>query len=81
MSVLAEASKETSKFHVALSRRALQEGFWNIELHLEILDQKMEYRFYKPEDREACMIEIERRRRQQIYTHECYQGCKNRGEK
>jgi len=59
--VFAEAAKETSKFLVTLNRRALQEGFWNIEVHLELQDQKLEYRFYKPEDREACMIEIEKR--------------------
>jgi len=63
-----------------LSRKSLQEGFWNMEVYLELQDQKMDYRYYKPEDREACMIEIEKRRRQQIYTHECHQGCKNRGE-
>lgn len=62
-----------------LSRKVLQEGFWNDELHSEIIDQRIDYKFYKPEDREVCMIKIEEMRTESLYTHECSEGCKNRG--
>lgn len=71
--------ESTGYFLPLLSRRALQEAFWNDEVHSEILEQHMEYRFMKPEDREACMVEIEKKRTQSTYTHNCYKGCKERG--
>lgn len=75
----AEEAESKRQFLPLLSRRALQEGFWNDELHSEIMEQHMEYRFKKPEDREACMVEIERARTQSMYSHDCYKGCKDRG--
>ena len=66
-------------FLITLSRKSLQEGFWNDELHLEIIESKIKFRFYVADDREACMSEIERMRRESIYEYECFEGCKQRG--
>ena len=66
-------------FLISLNRKSLQEGFWNDELHLEIIESKIKFRFYGADDREACMSEVERMRRESIYEHECFEGCKQRG--
>ena len=63
----------------AMSRKFIQEGFWNDELHKELLDTGMPFTFYKPEDRERCMVQFGEMRLKGTYDHKCYTGCKERG--
>ena len=67
------------QFFVSLSRRTIQEAFWNNEVHLELIQSGINYQFLKPEDRENCMIMIENVRRNSTYTHKCHEGCRKRG--
>ena len=72
-------SNITIAIHFAIesaSRKSLQEGFWNDEVHSEIIESEMKFRFCTDGNREACMIEIERLRRQSMYEHKCFEGCK-----
>ena len=62
-----------------MSRKFIQEGFWNDELHKELLETGMIFTFYKPEDRECCMVQVEEMRLRSTYDHKCYAGCKERG--
>lgn len=70
---------ENDEFLSCLSRKSLQEGFWNSELQSELLESNSTFKFYKPNDRETCMAMIDIKRRESIYKHDCYDGCKKRG--
>ena len=70
--------KEPSLLTV-MSRKFIQEGFWNDELHKELLETGQPFTFYKPQDRESCMVQIEEMRLKSTYDHRCYAGCKERG--
>ena len=65
-----------------LSARTVAEAFYNGELENELWRIKLvEYRM-KDSDRESCMEEIERIRRENIYPHpdsQCTAECKARG--
>ena len=65
-----------------LSARTVAEAFYNGELENELRRIKLvEYRM-KDSDRESCMEEIERIRRENIYPHpdsQCTAECKARG--
>ena len=58
----------------------MQDGFWNDEVHSEIIESGMTFKFCTVDDRETCMMEIESMRRQSLYGHECFEGCKERGQ-
>ena len=62
-----------------LSRKSLQEALWNDEVYAELIETDVDYKFYKPEDREACILEIDKVQRQSLNSHKCYLGCKGRG--
>ena len=69
----------TGPFLSSLSRRSIQEAFWNDELHLELIQSGLNFQFYKPGDREECMILIENARRNSTYKHKCHEACQKRG--
>ena len=70
----------TGQFLPSLSRRSIQEAFWNDEVHLELIRSGQNFQFFNPEDREKCMIMIENARRNSMYTHKCHEACQKRGE-
>ena len=57
----------------------MQEALWNDEVHAELIEMNLDFKFYKSDDREMCMLEIDKVRRQSMYKHKCYSGCKERG--
>lgn len=73
------ADVSNGDFLTSLSRKSLQEGFWNDEVHSEIMESERKFKFCTAGDREACMIEIEQLRRKSMYEHKCFEGCKQRG--
>ena len=73
------AGTKTEHFVPELSRKILQEAFWNNEVHAELIEIDMDFKFFKPEDREACMLEVDKVQRRSFYEHKCYSGCKERG--
>lgn len=75
----AYAESDSKKCVMWLTRKTIQEGFWNDENRLEIIDSKMDFTFLEPGERERCMIEVERTCSQSIYKHKCNKGCKERG--
>ena len=51
---LAESlTEQDTKKHVSISltRKAVQDAFWNDEIHSEITESQMDFKFFKPEDR------------------------------
>lgn len=70
----------TGQFLPSLSRRSIQEAFWNDEVHLELIQSGQNFHFFNPEDRESCMVMIENARRNSVYTHKCHEACQKRGE-
>ena len=60
-------------------RKILQEAFWNNEVHAELIEIDVDFKFFKPEDREACMLEVYKVQRRSFYEHKCYSGCEERG--
>ena len=67
-----------------LDYKSVLEGFWNGELHDELLDRKKTrvYAQTKEVDQEGIMTIIDKLRRCEVYVHrpvDCTDKCKKRG--
>lgn len=56
-----------------------EEFYWG-ELEAELRELGLDYSFKKDEDREACMLLVEEKRRMSLYPHkQCHDACIKRG--
>lgn len=65
-------------FAPELSRKSVQEAFWNDQLHQELLEVTLDYTFKGKDSREECMKEIDKLRLLTNYQHQCQPECQIR---